>query len=373
MRIRAFINVYLLLTGLSQVSVAQIKPVDPKATRATIRLYQNMQRLAQEGIMFGHQDDLAYGIGWKYREEGSDVRYTVGEYPAVFGWDLGHLELNEPENIDSVPFSRMREFMIKAYKMGAVNTISWHLHNPITGESSWSKVDGFGSILPGGEKHMEYQVWLGRLATFLKSLKVAWGKKIPVILRLYHEHNGSWFWWGREHCSPEEYRALWQMTVQYLRDQGVHNVLYAYSPDKFNSPEEYLERYPGDAYIDILGFDAYHRNAPESNEAFLKHARSMAEAVCSLAQTKKKVAAWTETGLEALPESKWWTEMVRPIVKGLDLSYVLVWRNANMQHYFAPYPNQTSSEDFQAFYEERDVFFQKTSASYKLYKKFKSR
>lgn len=35
-------------------------------------------------------------------------------------------------------------------------------------------------------------------------------------------------------------------------------MLYAFSPDiKFDSREDYLLRYPGDDYVDILGFDDY--------------------------------------------------------------------------------------------------------------------
>ena len=55
-----------------------------------------------------------------------------------------------------------------------------------------------------------------------------------------------------------DYQALWRMTVEYLRDEkGLHNLLYVYSPDVFETEAEYLERYPGDAYVDVLGSDDY--------------------------------------------------------------------------------------------------------------------
>lgn len=98
-------------------------------------------------VMFGHQDDLAYGIGWKYVKNASDVHSTVGEYPSVFGWDLGHIELDSSKKLDGVPFDKMRYFIKKAYKMGAISTISWHLDNPVSGGSSWDTTAAVSQIL----------------------------------------------------------------------------------------------------------------------------------------------------------------------------------------------------------------------------------
>ena len=44
-------------------SAAQPVPSDPKATTETVNLYQNMLELQQKGMMFGHEDALAYGVG----------------------------------------------------------------------------------------------------------------------------------------------------------------------------------------------------------------------------------------------------------------------------------------------------------------------
>ena len=49
------------------------------------------------------------------------------------------------------------------------------------------------------------------------------------------------------------------MLEDYLRMKGVDNVIYAYSTGNhpaFNE-SKYLERYPGDDMIDLLGFDCY--------------------------------------------------------------------------------------------------------------------
>ncbi|NDP27606.1 MAG: beta-mannosidase, partial [Flavobacterium sp.] len=41
---------------------------DKKATTETQIAYKNLLQLAKKGILFGHQDDLAYGVNWKYED-----------------------------------------------------------------------------------------------------------------------------------------------------------------------------------------------------------------------------------------------------------------------------------------------------------------
>jgi hypothetical protein len=102
-------------------------PVDRQATKETLNLYRNLKKLMKKGIMFGHQDDLAYGVGWKYEAGRSDVKDVTGDYPAVYGFELGHLEIDAQINLDSVPFNKMKEFIREVYERGGVVTLSWHL------------------------------------------------------------------------------------------------------------------------------------------------------------------------------------------------------------------------------------------------------
>ena len=75
-------------------------PVDKKATAETIHLYNNLKKLRIKGFLFGHQDDLAYGVKWKYVPGRSDIKDVTGDYPALYGWELGRLELDHPMNLD---------------------------------------------------------------------------------------------------------------------------------------------------------------------------------------------------------------------------------------------------------------------------------
>lgn len=362
--------IILLLLAFSSTAVWAEKPVpaDSRATKETVSLYRNMLRLQSKGLMFGHQDDMPYGKGWMYEEGRSDVKDVCGDYPAVYGWELGHLELGVDYSLDSVYFSKIQEGIKTVYKRGGINTISWHLRNPLTGGTAWdvSSKKVVASILPGGEKHKVYLQYLDRLSEFLLSLKTENGTFIPVIFRPFHEHTGSWFWWGKNLCTVEDYKALWRFTVIYLRDtKNIHHLLYAYSTDRFNTEAEYLERYPGDDIIDMLSFDLYDRG-PDYG-ATLKNCAAI---VSKLGKERIKISAVSEVGGPIAKNTEWWTKVLLESLRPYNLSYVLVWRNPwdKPQEAFGPYKGHPSSDDFIKFYNDPKTLFQKEIAVKNVYK-----
>ena len=356
--------------------VADELPIDRQATKETKNLYKNLKKLLKKGIMFGHQDDPAYGVNWKYEDGRSDIKDVTGDYPGVYGFELGHLEMDGPTNLDSVPFSKMKDFIRSAYERGGVITISWHLNNPLTGKSAWSPAPGtVASILPGGEKNDVYQIWLNNVAEFMLDLKGAKGEYIPVIFRPFHELNGSWFWWGKNHCTPEEFNQLWKFTVSYLRDtKKIHHLLYAFNTDRFSSVDEYMERYPGNEWVDIVGFDIYQRgNGAQANAQFVSDVSRMSSTLVKFAAERKKIPALTEFGYNGLPDSSWWTNVFWKAIQPHQLSYVLGWRNAgfkgnNQTEYYVPYKGEASAVDFVKFFNEEKTLFQKEVTKEKLYK-----
>jgi len=332
-------------------------------TEETVNLREALISLSNEGLMFGHQDDLAYGVDWKYPDGESDVKRTCGDFPAVYGMDLGHLELGSEYNLDSVAFDHMKIFTREIFDRGGIITFSWHADNPETGGDAWdiSSKNTVASVLPGGPMHEKFKQWLDRLAEFFLSLTDDSGTAIPVIFRPYHEHTGSWFWWGQDLCSGEEFVDLWRFTIDYLAsERNVQNLLFAYSTSSnFRDKEKYLERYPGDTYVDLLGFD-YYQMSPTAGERYVKDVRRMLEMVAGIAEEHGKVAALTETGLERIPDPEWWTSVLWPAIKDLKISYALVWRNAidRPGHYYAPFPGHASEDDFIRFYELPGTLFQ---------------
>ncbi len=331
--------------------------VDRFATRETIALYENLKTIAAQGVLFGHQDDPAYGIGWQAEEGRSDIKSVCGDYPAVYGWDLG--DIHNPENLDGVNFENMKKWIREAHARGGINTISMHLDNPVTFNNAWDNSPAVGDILPGKPRHESYLKTLDQIAVFLADLVTGDGTHIPVIFRPYHEHNHTWSWWGRSACTVVEYNALWKMTVEHLRDHHkLHHLLYAISPQEINTESQYLDRYPGDDDVDILGMDDY-RLWDRSTVRVL--GKSL-DVVATLAENRGKIAALTEVGIDKVPIEDWWTRYLLAAIQYSDMSkkiaWTLVWRNASTEHHFAPYPGHKSVPDFIEFYKDPFTVFQ---------------
>ena len=335
------------------------QPIDKNADSLVVYLYNNLLANAGKSVMFGHQDDLAYGVGWQYVDGNS------GSYPAVYGWDIGGIENDSPLNLDSVPFDKMRQYMIDVFNRGGLNTVSWHLDNPITGKSSWDdtkdKNPTVGLIIPGGANHEGYKTFLDKVAFFLQSVKTDDGQNVPIVFRPFHENNGDWFWWGAKHSTPEEYKKLYQFTVEYLRDtKGLHNLLYAYSPDRlFDSDSSYLDRYPGDEYVDIIGVDDYYSFKSENP---IEEVSKRLTIISQLAKQRNKVCAMTETGNEGVVDTTWFTRLLLPAIKSNEntqrIAWVLVWRNYDTKHHYAPYPGHPAVNDFIAFKQDSLIKFE---------------
>jgi len=360
---------------VAQTRNAKHSLADTHATSKTKILYKNLTDLSTKAILFGHQDDLAYGVNWKYEAGRSDVKDVTDDYPAVYGWDLAGLEKKSDKNIDGVPFDKMRQYIIDGHSRGGVITLSWHLDNPQTGENAWdTSPKSLASALPGGKSHDKFKSWLDEGAKFISSLKDSKGKPIPILFRPFHELTGTWFWWCKNNASPEEFKALWKFTFDYLQAKGIHNLIYVYNTADFKTKEEYLEYYPGTDYVDVLSFDNYQFNDPTKDNTFIENCQRQFKIMDEVAREQNKIMAFAETGYEAIPYDKWWTNTLMKAIGDYKISYVLVWRNQGWQekeqkmHYYAPFKGQTSEKDFVDFYNLDQILFEKEAAKAKLYK-----
>lgn len=350
--------------------LAKIKP-DESGRKSAKALISKLSKLSKEGkVLYGHQDDVFYGHNWKLDaipENGfirSDIRETSGQYPAILGMDLGGIEMGDGKNLDGIPFDMMKAAAEQHYAKGGILTFSWHARNPLTGGDAWDiSSDRTVDYVINGEGQELFKEWLTRLADFLESIKGLDGKPAVVIFRPWHEHTGSWFWWGQDLCTSKQYKALWERTYDYLTyHRNLTNIVWGYSPSGVTTEEEYMERYPGDRLVDILGADIYEypgKNEPieAGNERYQAQLRRTFDVMKKIATGHDKLMALTETGLESLKYSHWWTETLLPIMKEYPIAYVLTWRNAwdKPEHFYAPYPDFADAEDFVRFAEDETI------------------
>ena len=358
-----FDNLKILPLGRTQATQTAVPAMQPlyaagSHTSGREALLQRLRSLRTNGIMFGHQDDPFYGLGWKWDRGRSDVLAVAGDYPAVMGFELGGIEVGDAKSLDSVPFVRIREELLAHVRRGGIATISWHPRNPLTGGTAWDNKNAntVRSILPGGNQHQKFQTWMLRLSCFLRSLKDEQGRPVPFIFRPWHENSGGWFWWGKGLCSAEEYKALWRCLQDRLLADGLTNIVWSWSPN-YGLKADDLDSYPGDDRVDIIGLDAYQQSKDE--QSFIRTLNKDLATLCEFAKGSDRLVALTECGYQNRPDPTWWTRVLKPQIEKFPLSYFLVWRNADHRQYFAPAPSTKDAPDFRKMVEDKRILMLK--------------
>lgn len=362
---KVFFQWIVIILPCLATSAQKSQPIDRSATAETKALFSNLRTIAKNHTLFGHQHATEYGHGWQGEVDRSDVKSVTGSHPAVIGVDIMGFTGRPTEETQKAK-NDLRKNVADTYNRGGVTTVAWHFSNPVS-EGGFYWKDSVSRpavryIIPGGEAHEKYKVILKEIGEWANSVKGSDGKTVPMIFRPYHEFDGDWFWWGRSHSTVDEFKALWRFTVSYLRDSvGVHTFLYAFSPDnRFTTEEVFLERYPGDEWVDMVGMDNYGDMGRDGYN--VTRAAQKLKIVSDYAKKAGKLAAFTETGLESVPNGTWWTETLLKAMRNSDmeLSYVLVWRNdvRSPTHYYAPYPGHSSVPDFIRFYNDPYTLFE---------------
>ena len=333
--------------------------VDKNATAETKALYSNLWAIRETGWMFGHHDDLMYGRKWYGTEGGSDTKDVCGDYPAVYGLDVATFMDDRVESEASDNELRLK-CMKEAYDRGMVILACMHLNNPLTGGDAWdngSNKVAAEILTNGSETQKTFNLWLDRLANMAKNLKGSDGKNIPVIMRPFHEHTQSWSWWGTSCTTELEFKDLWHYFVDYMKAAGVHNFIYAVSPqmDSKKVESDFLYRWPGDNYVDFIGMDCYQGI---NNNVFVNNLKVLTK----LSTAKKKPAGVTETGVEGFKNPDYWITNIAAPMAGRKMSLLVTWRNKydpfeQGNHYFSVFPGHVSKDSFLQMYEREDTYF----------------
>ena len=102
-------------------------------------------------------------------------------------------------------------------------------------------------IEQGTYKGLSARSWMIAQAKYIAQVLRENGlEKIPLIIRPFHEHTGSWFWWGQPYWNcqkllgdpaalsgPNAFKAMARTFIDTLRGEpGMENLIFAYSTDK---------------------------------------------------------------------------------------------------------------------------------------------
>jgi len=197
----------------------------------------------------------------------SYIAKTSLRTPAIFGSDFMDYS---PSRIAFNPAPKDRtEQVIKRAKQGQFVTMSWHWNAPTDlinetlkdaqgkdVDAKWYK--GFYTYAtkfdlaaciddPNSDNYKLLVRDIDAIAVQLKKLSDA---HVPVLWRPLHEAEGGWFWWGAK--GPDAFVKLWRLMFNQLTTvHHLHNLVWVFTVG--SNPQWY----PGDAYVDVLGVDAY--------------------------------------------------------------------------------------------------------------------
>ena len=365
--------------------------VDAKAVDATKNLYAYLKAVGEsDSVIFGHQNDThhkAGSIGENFSE--SDTKDVTGSIAGVIGIDVLSLTGNEASTWNTPEQDRIAhvaELTKKAAAEGALITLSAHMPNfevidqrvkafdAANGAVDLSDSEKVGywttpsgekqynfsgytpgtttgnivqRIMPGQDLNYLYTDYLDLIADYAKAVE---GDGITILFRPFHENTGSWFWWGAAFCDEQAYINLFRYTVDYMKEtKGVHNMLYVYGPgSEAANVTEYSARYPGDNYVDMIGYDLYHSGPTQASEpGYLQSISKQNQILRDFAEKHNKLYSITETGVAdgdiALKRTgnevmDWYMQLLDQISKDGGISYFLVWANFSENgSFYLPY------------------------------------
>ena len=321
---RKTLNIIAAALVIASCGGNQHKADDPLAdsgrTQRTENLLSNLRTMGDSTVyLFGHQDDPVYGIGWEEdandstaTKQHSDVKSICDDYPALVAFDITGIEKGNNQNADGLSLDIIRKEVVNTFSDNGIVSLSLTLSSA-------------KAIEP--------------LAAFLNSLETPYGVRVPVLLRLRGKQS----------------KDLWQQMSEGLKEQDVTNALLVYAPtvDSLTTDAKYMEQYPGDDIIDVMGI-SYYCEAPEGDTTLVasyaiqldKHLTMLA----SLGKQHNKPIALAETGYNGIKTDNWWTHTLATTLERHPISYVLLWHNANPDSFYVPYPGHTSTSDFVRFY-----------------------
>ncbi len=222
---------------------------DPAASPRTRAVLAYIQ-----GLVTRHDKHVLSGQFLSYAPRASltlpeAIHRESGKWPAYIGVDYMNFDR---KRVDTEAADRVA---LAYWQQGGLVEVNVHLPNPAdpTGRDGGlndTGVDLKALLAPGTPLNA---AWLAELDAIAAGLAELQASGVVVLWRPFHEMNGGWFWWGAKPTA--DFVAVWRhMFTYFTQTKGLHNLVWIYSPNRGDNAAEY---YPGDAYADIVGIDAY--------------------------------------------------------------------------------------------------------------------
>lgn len=216
----------------------------PEAVNVYDFLRENFGKKVISGVMSE--------VSWNMDEV--EWLYSVtGRYPALWCVDYIHLEWGEPDWTGYADLQMAQDW----WDANGLMAASWHWNVPKhEGDTEPSQMAFYTSdtdfdvsqaTVAGTYENDVIEEDLGKIVVHLKRLR---DRNIPLLWRPLHEASGGWFWWGAK--GAEAFKRLWIYLFERFEREGLNNLIWVWT-----SQGNDMAWYPGDEYVDIIGYDSY--------------------------------------------------------------------------------------------------------------------
>lgn len=294
--------------------------VNPNAQASAISLIEFLAANYGTSTLSGQTEYLKKDNSFALTEFDKVVAATADDMPAIVGFD--YIDMSASRVANGTDVSGITEAMIAHHiEKNIMLSALWHWNAPmhlldadgdgvgdVSGDSDEAWFSGFYTRATtfdlaaalADTTSPEYAALLADIDQISAELAKFADAEIPILWRPLHEAEGGWFWWGA--AGPEALKELWVLMYDRMTNMhGLNNLIWVFT--HAGSLDEAW--YPGDAYVDIVGYDGYDSNNADnpfkSQYATLKNRFN-----------GKKLVALTETG--TIPnvalmheQNSWWS------------------------------------------------------------------
>ncbi|WP_295153748.1 glycosyl hydrolase [uncultured Ruminococcus sp.] len=243
----------------------------------------------------------------KDSREFKEIKKRTGETPAILGLDVACLGIStkvdhQAGGGDMVPLQAMDWYNNE----NGIVTICWHWHAPAqyleaNGQPWWrgfytdSTSFDLGKAMSGEDKE-GYDAIVAEIDNMAEQLKPLAEADVPILWRPLHEAAGdpkypnkAWFWWGASGKSAylELYKLMYD---KFVNEYHLDNLIWVWNAQN-------PEWYPGDEYVDIVGYDCYPAERDCSSQKYYY------DLMKGCSPTGSKIIAETENGAMFDPDA----------------------------------------------------------------------
>jgi mannan endo-1,4-beta-mannosidase len=305
---------YYRIDGISLIPAAQpagplpVAPdlVNPNATAATVDLMTYLTSNYGTATLSGQTEFPSKVDGtFPLIEFDKIVAATNDDAPAIVAFDY----MNYSASYAGSDASGLTEAMIAAHNdKNVILSALFHWRapsgNPDSGDGKFYTADTTFDLAAAlaDTGSAEYASLLADIDTVAMELKKLADADIPVLWRPLHEAQGKWFWWGA--AGPEALKQLWILMYDRMTNMhGLNNLIWVFTHTQSMSQDWY----PGDNYVDIVGYDGYAEPKNDANDPFSSQYSTLKNR-----HNGKKLVGLTETGtipnVSAMHENNaWWS------------------------------------------------------------------